>query len=165
LKEPNLFPFFISELGVTLTKDLKLKKSGKSLSIEEFWKIYEEYKLSLIPIIKRKDKILRKVEEDLERRFFESLKEIKSKKICDYEIDPKVEVFDTLLGYEPIFTIHYIEEMFKDKSPYSLNFYGLDLKVGRLCWYVIDAFGLESVNTKFYYWSDIEIKNQKFFKI
>jgi hypothetical protein len=55
--------------------------------------------------------------------------------------------------------------MFKDKTPYSLKVYGYDFDVGRLCWSLIDSFGLNILSAQVYVWSEIEIVNQKFFKL
>ena len=116
-----------------------------------------------LQIIKKKDKIFKKIEQDLEKRFLKSLKELQNHKIADYDIVAKVEVFDTLLGYEPILTVYYSYRTFKDKGLYGLNIFGLDLKVGKIYWYLIDKFGLKNIDTKFYFWSEIEMKNQKYF--
>ncbi len=165
LKEPTLLPFYISELDVILTKDAKLQKNHKDITIKQFWQIYDEYKKDLIPYIKKKDKIFRKIEKDLKERFFESLAELRKKKIFDYEIQPKIEVFDVLIGEDPFLCLPYTDELLLDESLWSLKVYGLDLMVGRLCWYVLQKLGLKSIKTEFYYWSDIEIKNQKFFRL
>ena len=164
-KEPDIFPFFIPEVEVTLTKDARLLKNGNEITIEKFWQLYEEYKTSLISIIKKKDKVLRKIELDLKKRFVESFEELKNKKISDYEIDPKVEIFDTLLGYEPIYTIFYGKREFTEHDLCDLKLHGMDLKVCYLFWCIIDYFGLKSINTRFYYWSEIKIQNQKFFNV
>ncbi len=167
LKEPDLLPFTITELGVTLTKNEELIKDGNKISIEEFWKVREKYKTNLIPIIQRKDEIFKKIELNLEKRFFESLKEIESKKIFDYEIDATIEVYDAAIEecYEPILNIFYTDLIFQDKEPYSLSLYGLNLRVSRICWYLIDSLGLKAIEQEFYFWSDIEVKNQMFFRL
>ena len=166
LKEPDLLPFTIMELGVTLTKSEELIKDGKKISIEEFWKVREKYKKSLIQIIQKKDKIFKKVELNLEKRFFESLKEIESKKICDYEIDATIEVYDAPIEecYEPILEIFYTDMIFKDKEPYHLNMYGLDLKVSWIYWHLIYSLGLRAIESEFYFLSDIEVRNQMLFR-
>ncbi|WP_201337540.1 MULTISPECIES: hypothetical protein [unclassified Nitratiruptor] len=164
LQEPELLPFTITELGVTLTKDLELQKDGKNLSIEEFWKVYDEYRLSLIPIAKKKDKIFRKIEEDLGKRVKESLREIKSKKISDYNIEIQVKVFDTLLGYEQFLELFYTEEMFEDGVLYHLRELN-NMEVCRLFWHVIEFFGLRIITTELSFWSEITIDNQKFFRL
>lgn len=166
LKQPNLLPFTITELGVTLTKDEKLKKDGKTITIDEFWNTVKEYKKGLIAPIKQKDKIMRKIEEDLKRRYFESLREIENKKhISDYEIEIEFEVFDTLNSDEPVLKILFVEGMFEDNEPYSLSLFGIDMQVGRLCWYFLDGLGLQSIQKKFFFWSEIKIRNQKFFNV
>jgi hypothetical protein len=165
LKEPEFFPFYISNIDVVLTKDLKLLKNEKDITIEDFWQIYEEYKLGLVSIIKKKDVMLRKIENDLAKRFFESLAEINNKSISDYEIDAKVEIYDLVTRYEPIFALHYSRRIFKDKTLYSLKVYGYDFYVGRLCWSLIDTFGLNILSAQVCIWSEIEIINQKFFKL
>lgn len=165
LKEPDLLPFTITELGVTLTKDEKLTKDGKTITIDEFWNTVKEYKKGLIPLIKQKDKIMRKIEEDLKRRYFESLREIENKKhISDYEIEIEFEVFDTLNSDEPVLKILFTEGMFEDNEPYSLSLFGIDMQVGRLCWYFLDGLGLQSIQKKFFFWSEIKVRNQKFFE-
>ena len=166
LKEPKLLPFTITELGVTLTKDEKLTKDGKSITIDEFWKTVDKYKKDLIPLIQQKDKILRKIEEDLKRRYFQSLENMKSQKnISDFEIEMKFDVYDTLNGDVPIMNILCSKRMFEDDMLWSLNLYGIDLKVGRFCWYLIDSLGLRSIQKEFFFWSEIKVRNQKFFKL
>ena len=120
----------------------------------------------MIPLIKSKDKILKKIEEDLKRRYYKSLKELENnKKISDFEIEAKVDIYDTLFDGIPIYTLHYGESMFEDDEPWTLSLFGIDLKVGRLCWYQLEALGLRSIQKRFYYWSEVKIRDQKFFEL
>ena len=163
LKEPELLPFTFSELGVTVTKECELVKNGKRIDIDGFEKAEEEYKKSLIPIIEQKDKIFQKIEKDLYTRFMATLKELESKKINDYEIEPQIMVFDTLLGYEKILNIWYAKEIFEDREPYSLGIFGLDLKVCHLTWRLLDTLGIRAAQVKFSFWSEVRVMDQKFF--
>ena len=163
LKEPELLPYTFTELGVTVTKEYELVKNGKKIGVEKFAKVKEEYKKSLIPIIKQKDRIFQKIEKDLYARFMATLKELERKKISDYEIEPQIMVFDTLLGYDELLRIWYIKEMFEDRDLYSLSIYGLDLKVSYLMWRLLDTLGLRAAQVKFSFWSEVRVRDQKFF--
>ena len=163
LKKPELLPFTFTELGVTVTKEYELVKNSKKIGVEEFAKVKEEYKKSLIPIIKQKDKIFQKIEKDLYARFMATLKELERKKISDYEIEPQIMVFDTLLGYDELLRIWYAKETFEDRDPYSLSIYGLDLKVSHLMWRLLDTLGLRAAQVKFSFWSEVRVRDQKFF--
>ena len=169
IKEPTVFPFVIPEVHVIVTNEGELIKDGKTITLKEFEEAYKEYKKALIPTIKRKNKIMRKIEEDLRKRTFESLDELKRKKISDYEIEAKVEVYDGLLSYEPILTVDY-PEFTMGRGEYSLCSlkhapYEIDIEICYLFWRVIDTFGLRAVETKFTYWSEIKKHNQKFFTV
>ena len=165
LKEPELFPFTITETGVTLTAEETLVKDGRVITIEEFWRLDEAYRRSLIPIIKSKDRIMRKIEEDLKRRYERCLKELeRNKKISDFEIEPKIDIYDTSLGDATVGTCYYDKEIFEDERLYTLQHYGIDIEVGRLCRYMIDTLGLRSIHRKFSFWSEIEMRDQKFFE-
>ena len=146
LKVPDLFPFMITELGVTLKEDGELFKDGKKITIERFWEIVKEYKSSLIPFIKSKDKILRKIEKDLKRRYDETLRQLENnKKISDFEIEPKIEILDILLSDEPLHTINYGRSMSEVDELWSLGLFGIDLKVSWLCRFQLEALGLRSI--------------------
>jgi hypothetical protein len=165
LKEPKIFPFYIPEVKVTITEDAKILKNDQEINIDNFWEIYEEYKKSLIPLIKKKDQIFRKIEEDLKVRFYKTQKQLKNSKIFDYEIDAVIYVYDGLLNYEDILRISYSQYSFEDNYQYDLHFYGFDMKVSSLMWNLIDNFGIRIIPTKLSFWSEIETKNQKSFKI
>ena len=163
LKEPELLPFTFTELGVTVTKECELMKNGKTISIDGFEKAREEYKKNLVPIIKQKDRIFRKIEKDLYARFMATLKKLESKKISDYEIEPQILVFDTLLGYDELLRVWYTKEIFEDREPYSLSIFGLDLGVCHLTWRLLDTLGLRAVQAKLSFWSEVRVREQKFF--
>ena len=163
--QPELFPLYISEIDVTLTKDTKLLKDSHEISIEQFWKFYDEYKVPLTQEIKRKDKIFLSIEKDLENRYLKALKQIKQEKICDYEVEAYITIFDGFLNDYEITKILFCKRTFEDKEPYSLALYDLDIKVGRVMYHLIDTFGLKIVTVKLSLWSEVEIQNQKFFNI
>jgi len=96
--QPKLLPFYISEVGVQVTKKAKLLKDSKEIDIETFWTIYDEYKFTLIKEIKQKDKKFLQIEKELKNCYKQTLKQLESEKIDDYEIEVYIYVFDGFLN-------------------------------------------------------------------
>ena len=127
-------------------------------------------KQKLTSIIKHKDKIFRSIENDLKKRYFKILNELKNDKtIQDYEIEPTIEVFNIDGHGDPFFTIFYSGRMFNDKfhsdiiDGYDLNIFGIDLKVCNATMRLIDEVGLDGMKNQYIFWSQIMVYNQKFF--
>ena len=163
--QPEMFPLYIPETRVTLTKNAKLLKGSKVISIESFWTLYEEYKFTLSKIIKQKDKIFSSIEKDLEHRYKKTLTQIQKEKIHNYEVEAYITVFDGFLNEYEIAKIIFTQHSFNDKEPYSLAVFGFDIKVQRVMYHLIDTFGIKIVTTKLNFWSEVEVRNQKCFNI
>jgi len=163
--QPELFPLYIPQTDVTLTQDMKFLKDMQEISIEEFWKLYEAYKISLTKEIQQKEKIFSSIEKDLECRYTRALTQIKEEKIHDYEVEAYITIFDGFLNEYEILNIIFTEHSFKDTELYSLAIFGFDVKVGRVMYHLIDTFGIQIVRAKLNFWSELEIRNQKFFNI
>ena len=129
-------------------------------------------KQKLTSIIKQKDKIFRSIQDDLKKRYFKILNELKNdKSIQDYEIDPTIEVFEIDSDGDPFFTIFYSGRMFKENfynditDGYDLHIFGIDLKVCNATMRLIDEVGLDGINKQYTFWSEIKIYNQKVFTL
>ena len=48
---------------------------------------------------------------------------------------------------------------------YDLKFWGIDIKVSKLLWGLIDKFGIRIVETKLNVWSEIKTNLQMFYRI
>jgi len=164
--QPEIFPLYIPQVGVTLTNEAKLFKDSYEITIELFWDLYETYKKTLIQEISQKDKIFLKIEKDLEARYNKMLKQMKTEKIADYEVEAEISVYDGFLSEYEILNIIFSKYSFNAKNSYSLeSVYGIDIKVGSIFYFLIDRFGIEVVKTKLHYFSEIKISNQKFFTL
>jgi hypothetical protein len=129
-------------------------------------------KQKLTSIIKQKDKIFRSIQDDLKKRYFKILNELKNDKtIQDYEIEPTIEIFEIDGDGDPFFTIYYSGRMFKEKfhndisDGYDLNIFGIDLKVCHATMQLIDEVRLEGISKQYSFWSQIIVYNQKFFTV
>jgi len=139
-----------------IVKQSGLKKDNKDLRL----------------IIEQKDKIFRAIEMDLVKRYLLTLKELQiNKTIHDFEISPEISIFKINGDGNPFTTIYYSGHHLnkdihnKDNNLYNLNIFGIDLKICNMTWHMIDKVGLNNIDSKFIYWSNIEILNQKFFAL
>jgi hypothetical protein len=156
LREPKLFPWRIAEVDVVVTEDGELLYRGGRIDEGRFWELYDEYLRSLRPKIARKDRICKKIEADLLQRF----EVVRVENAADVEKEARVDICAWDM-YEPLLRVDY---RMADYSECSLGLYGIDMEVSYLLWRVIDAFGLEAVENELYYWSEVEVVGQKFFR-
>ena len=68
---------------------------GKDRSSKEiFYKIYQDYKDKLLLTIKRKDRIFEKIEQDLHKRYLNTMSHLKNSKNSDFNIECIVNVYE-----------------------------------------------------------------------
>ncbi len=163
--QPELFPLYIPEIGVNVTKEAKLCKDLKEINLETFWLLYEQYKTTLIKQIKQKNKMLINIEQDLIYRYKKASKQIKKENIDDYELEAYISVFDVFSNEYEITKVIFSKHSLSEAKTYSLAVFSLDIEVNRIMYHLIDTFGIKIVTTKLHYWSELIIRNQKFFNV
>ena len=161
--QPELFPLYIPEVDVTVTEKAELLQGVESISIDYFWLLHEKYLHTLEEKIKQKDKIFSSIEKDLKTRCRKAVSQVKTEKIHDYEIDTYLTIFDGFLNDYEILNIIFLKRFFDNTEGYSLSLYGLDMKVGMIMYRLIETFGIRIALIELSYWSELKIRNQKFF--
>ncbi len=151
--QPKLFPFYITHLDVLIDENYDIYHKNKKITTKDVYKLENEYKKSLIPVIDKKNKIYNAFIADLEKKYFRTKKFLENMNLWDYNLEAHIEFFD--IGDCIIFEECMNYETF-DASSCSLSLYGLDMQVNFLLWRLIDAFGLRIVTAKIYIWSEIK---------
>ncbi|AZV46108.1 hypothetical protein C3L23_02120 [Nautilia sp. PV-1] len=161
-RQPKLFPFYISYLDIWITEDYKIIKNNTEITTNDVFQLEEEYKKSLIPLIKKKDKIYRAVQKDSIKKYFKTKEFLKSMNICDKNIEIIITFFD-IAGND----IHFntCSEVTFERQIYDLKFWGINVEISRLLWGLIDKFGIRIVEAKLNVWSEIKTDLQMFYKI
>jgi len=160
--QPKLFPFYISYLDVMIDKNYNVYYKNQKIKPDEVFEIENEYKKSLIPLIKKKDKVYQALMNDLENKYYKTKKFLKSINLWDYNLDGHIEFFD--IAGNAIFE-EWIHFETYDLDPCSLKLYGLDIDVSYIFWRLIDAFGLRIVTAKIDVWSEVKTDLQMSYKI
>jgi hypothetical protein len=161
-KQPEIFPFYIGYLDIWVTENYKIIKNNVEITPRNVFQLEEEYKRNLIPLIKKKDKIYRAVQKDSIKKYFKTKEFLNSMNICDKNIEIKITFFD-IAGNDVYFN-EWSETAFKNLM-YDLKFWGIDIKISRLLWGLIDKFGIRIVETKLNVWSEIKTDLQMFYRI
>ncbi|GAB6074755.1 hypothetical protein [Nautilia lithotrophica] len=160
--QPKLFPFYISYLDVMIDENYDIYHKNQRITPKEVNELEKEYKKTLIPIIKNKNKIYNALMNDLKKKYYKTKSFIKNMNLWDYNLMGHIEFFN--IAGDVIFEDWILFENF-DLSPCSLKIYELDIEVNHILWRLIDAYGLRIVTAKLDVWSEVKTDLQKSFRI
>ena len=113
-------------------------------------------------IIKQKDKIFHSIQKDQQKRYKKLLSQLQNDTtIQEYEIKATIEVYDK--SSQKLLTTIY-STFLEDMQLYDLkNIYNIDLKACQITYMILQDLGLNGIKQKLIIWSDVVIKNQKYF--
>ena len=166
-KEPKCFPYHLSYLDIVITEDAKILYKNNIITKDTFYKIYQDYKDKLLLKIKSKDHLFEKIEQDLYKRYLNTMSHLKNSKNSDFNIESVVNVYEdeAYESYNPILKIYLNKHNRDDNTRYSLHLYGFDIRVSNILYFLIDKFGINIINKKLSFWSEISIDEQKKFRL
>ena len=161
-KEPKLFPFYISYLDVMIDENYKIYKNNQEISENEVFKLDEEFRKNLIPIIKKKNRIFLAITNKLKKDYYAQKSFLDAQKLSDYNLDIEITIFD--IAGNILFNLLCGEYLFNEDI-YNLNIFGIDMNVNKLFWRIIDSFGIRIVNAKLDIWAEVKSDLQMSYKV
>jgi len=154
-KQPKLFPFYISYLDIYIDESYDIFYKNKKISPREVFKLENEYIKSLLPLIRKKDKIYSAVIKNTKRKFIQTKQKLSSISKCDMNIQKFIYVYDK-------FGNIILEFDLENKRK---NFKFFDIEINFLTYQIIKKFTPRIVKQKIDIWSEIKSDLQMFYKI
>jgi hypothetical protein len=154
-KQPKLFPFYITYLNIYIDENYDIFHKNQKISPKEVFKLENEYIKSLLPIIRKKDKIYSAIIKDIKRKSLQIKQKISTIKKSDTNLQTVIYVFDKFGNIIIEFDLDNKEKFFKF----------FDIEINILTYRIIKKFTPRIIEKKLDIWSEVKLDLQMFCKI